>query len=388
MPDAPISTHHGFPPDSTRHAACTHLTMTRLFGAHRCYVCNCIPNIGWVYTCTQDHESLPRPTTDVCASSADLDHSSAIEETNSRAANQLSGWIVKAMANGHYTVEQVDIINAQKRKVNETIAALDHSDSTPSSPPGALTSLPFVGTKSRPPLRIITEAAGPKPILAAHEQLVTLRTSPFPECHWSCCHTCRPTYRERSWQSFEGVLARDTAAYAGPEFRERIVTDVKVARNLGLRKPHFRFDNSQEIRTKTSEDHNGVSPDNLFGQTDGEGDEQEGEDTGRGLRASAKRAFRGILLSRRRHSYSGSISKKSGKRSLRGGQETEKFDVKLWKENQLLRDAAKVRLPGEDGTDKLEFEREEVEVEEGVAVTEEAVDLGTADIIFSVSNKK
>ncbi len=62
----------------------------------------------------------------------------------------------------------------------------------------------------------------------------------------------------------------------------------------------------------------------------------------------------------------------------------EELDGNLWSEmsNQLLRDTAEGQLPGEGGMDDLELK--EVEVEEGVAVTEEALDLGTADIIISV----
>ena len=46
--------------------------------------------------------------------------------------------------------------------------------------------------------------------------------------------------------------------------------------------------------------------------------------------------------------------------------------------------ASHIKLPGHDGHDGLDAQAEEVDVEDGVAVTEEAVDIGTADIIMSV----
>ena len=57
-----------------------------------------------------------------------------------------------------------------------------------------------------------------------------------------------------------------------------------------------------------------------------------------------------------------------------------------WNSSGLLEHAAKTELPGEDGTESLDIDNSggEVVVENGVAVTEEAVDLKSADIIMSV----
>lgn len=366
--------------------------MTRLFGAYRCYICNCIPDIGWIYICTQDHESAPQPTSAMGTSMAEIEHPAANSEEDRRAADQLSGWIVKAIENGHYTVEHVELLEAQKRRVNETITALEqslrieHGHVTLSLPSGAPTSLPSVETNRRPPLRTLTDVAEAKSTLPVAEQLARLKINLFPECSWSCCHTCRPTYRDRSWQSLEGVLASNPTEYVSTDLGERRVTDVKVARNLGLRKPRLIFDSFDDLRTETSEEDGGVSLGNHIRQTDGESEEQEGNESSVGFRASVKRAFRGMLISRRRHSSSSGISKKSKRRASKEEGQTEEFDVRLWNEmnSQLLQDAVEVRLPGEDGLDGLDFKEGEVEVEEGVAVTEEAVDLRTADIIISV----
>lgn len=62
------------------------------------------------------------------------------------------------------------------------------------------------------------------------------------------------------------------------------------------------------------------------------------------------------------------------------------FDVALWRElnDETLHTASNVKLPGHDGMDGLEDQANEVEVGDGVAVTEEGVDMGTADIIMAV----
>lgn len=62
------------------------------------------------------------------------------------------------------------------------------------------------------------------------------------------------------------------------------------------------------------------------------------------------------------------------------------FDMALWRElnDETLHTASNVKLPGHDGLDGLEDQAKEVEVGDGVAVTEEAVDTGTADVIMAV----
>ena len=73
---------------------------------------------------------------------------------------------------------------------------------------------------------------------------------------------------------------------------------------------------------------------------------------------------------------------------VREEESTLDFDMDLWKElnENLLRVASNVRLPGCDGMDGLEAEAKtgEVEVGDGVAVMEESVGMGTADVIMAV----
>ncbi len=112
------------------------------------------------------------------------------------------------------------------------------------------------------------------------------------------------------------------------------------------------------------------------------------ESDSKGFRDSIKRAFRGMLSSSRRDPDH-SINNSRLRRKARLNKEEEdgvEFDMGMWHylNNELLKDASGVPLPGHDGMDGLNHEEGEVEVEDGVAVTEEGVDLGTADIIMSM----
>ena len=45
-------------PIQQRRMACTHLTMKRQYGDYSCMICRKIPDIGWIYICTQDEEEM------------------------------------------------------------------------------------------------------------------------------------------------------------------------------------------------------------------------------------------------------------------------------------------------------------------------------------------
>lgn len=395
MQHPPVSTPRALPSEATRRAACTHLTMTRLLGVYRCYVCDCIPNIGWVYTCTQDHEGELRLDAGMDTSPVDMERNARLQEKNDIAADQLSGWIVKAIEDGHYTAEQIEILKAQKRKVKETITALEDpfrvSNGKPavSLAPESSTTLPSIDSNPHLLPPVVTEAPETQSTHQTPEWAAQPRAKLFPDCRWKCCHACRPTYRDRSWQSLKGVLAGNMAPFTVEDFNNHRVTDANVARSLGLRNPPI-FDAFEDINVESTEEEENIFSDLDLRRANEQNEEREEDSSSKGFRASVKRAFRGMLMSRRRNSFSSHISAKSRKRSLRrDGEDGEEFDIGLWRDmnDELLQAAADIRLPG-DGMDGVEFEKEEVEVEGGVAVTEEAVDLRTADIIMSVQRKR
>ena len=112
------------------------------------------------------------------------------------------------------------------------------------------------------------------------------------------------------------------------------------------------------------------------------------EPESRGFRDSVKRAFRGMLSNRKRDSTASRDCARSPRKARFTEEEDDgvEFDMDLWRHlnDELLRQASGVPLPGHDGMDGLSHEEGEIEVENGVAVTDEGVDLGMADIIMSV----
>ena len=118
----------------------------------------------------------------------------------------------------------------------------------------------------------------------------------------------------------------------------------------------------------------------------------------RGFRNSLKRAFRDMLMSRRDSIASTStssvstakpsrhISRRARLREESSTDNPMESDLGMWerRSRELLEEASHVRLPGHDGHDGLDAQVEEVDVADGVAVTEEGVNTGTADIIMSV----
>ena len=136
------------PPLQQRKAACTHVNVTRLYGYFTCSHCGKFSDFGWVYRCTQDYhgqlppweggslpnimEPSPESTgVDGAMSSMEFDSSDHIENAkevvtgNPRTA--LKPWVEKAIAEGHYTSEQIELIKNQRQQVEDKIKEAETS---------------------------------------------------------------------------------------------------------------------------------------------------------------------------------------------------------------------------------------------------------------------
>ncbi len=319
----------------------------------------------------------------------------------------LNPWVEKAIKEGHYTPKQTAILRAQKRNVNDSIAAaeeqfkkaLNGDSMNPNQAPQSATS-PSVDANPHLPFPVINEVEEVPPVNDSQAKLKV-----FPHCKFRSCHNCRPTFRDRAWQVLEQIFAFDffTSMRYSSESR-RGVSDVEIVRKIGLHKtrptrpPLRRLDsiglysptssgNMVRTTSKTSKQSTAVMGFSTATDTVDISDAKT-EPESRGFRDSVKRAFRGMLSSRRRDS---SLSMNGSSSAHKGGFDDEDdgavdFDMGLWHRlnDELLRDASVVPLPGHDGMDGLSHEEGEIEVKDGVAVTEEGVDLGTADIIMSI----
>ncbi|KAL8727225.1 MAG: hypothetical protein Q9166_006189 [cf. Caloplaca sp. 2 TL-2023] len=390
------------PSVQTRRAACTHLTMERLYGDFDCNVCHRPSRWGWVYSCTQDEED---EITDPARNSV---------PSKPAWTADLTPWIQEAIAKGHYTADQIEKMVAQRQKVIDTIAASEaHFKKTQSQSSSNRTSV-RKSTSTSASVNVNPN----RPLSAVNEVLVSdldttqqsvgqstiTKTRIFPYCRYRACQICRPTYRDRTWQVLEDAFSTKTLP---PDLydidADRPVSDLNLLQYIGTRKakaprPPLRPLDSMGLYRVNAEGRLALDSGNTSGFLENVDSlaadlahvavaDRNTEADSKGFRDSVKRAFKGMLMSSRtRESWSSKNSKKSARKMEVPENDEAEFDLGLWREltEELLREAASIPLPGHDSKDGLETEEDEIEVQDGVAVTEEAVVTGTADIIMSV----
>ncbi|KAL8670971.1 MAG: hypothetical protein Q9168_004519 [Polycauliona sp. 1 TL-2023] len=387
------------PSIQSRRAACTHLTMERLYGDFECMVCHSPSRWGWLYSCTQDEQEdlLLQPTRN------------SIPSKPAWTAD-LAPWIQNAIVLGHYTAEQVEKMVAQRQKVLDTVAASEahfkkiqsasNRSSVRKSTSTTTTTTTSADASLHLPIPTIQEVVqvSPDPIRQSIDQSTPTKARIFPYCRYRACQICRPSYRDRTWQVFEDVF---TAKLLPPALYDvdvdRPLSRLDLVRNIGTRKARPRRPplrtldsmalygmNKQGRMVPNDEKASNLEPDGTLAS---DVSDERTELDSKGFRDSVKRAFKGMLISnRKRESWSSKYSKRSARNMDIPENDEAEFDLGLWKQmsEELLREAAAVPLPGHEGKDGLEAEDDEVEVQDGMAVTEEAVETGTADVIMSV----
>ncbi len=435
------------PSFATRRAACTHLTMERLYGDFTCNVCSRFSNFGWVYCCTQDDESVSSATAESISELSNLSYQhingcekeanavndlskplSAVEhdpklewEGGPMPTSELSPWIEKAVKDGHYTPEQVVKLRAQKQHVVDTAwAAINQFEQSQTkntaSPPQTPTTLLSVDANPHLPFPIINEVQEPiATTFPTANVALGQKTNPrmFPFCKFCACQLCRPTYRDRTWQIFEDVFEKEYQdPFIGYEDSNRPLASASIMSQIGLRPPRLpkrslqrsldsraiysRNEDGQVVLNNNNNDNGSCrKPADPTGSSTDIAD-MKVEAESKGFRESMKRAFKGMLMTRRPSSRS------ERKRKARDGtdstdEDVVEFDMGLWKEmnDELLREASCVPLPEKDSVEGLSKEAAKMNMGSvvrvagaggvgGVAVTEEAADLGMADVIMSV----
>lgn len=423
------------PSFATRRAACTHLTMERLYGDFTCNVCSRYSNFGWVYCCTQDRvpESYATPDSISEISSPLSQHVDgsgdkangfddlpmlppAVDEDprqggedESMPTAELSPWIEQAIKDGHYTPEQVAKLRAQKQHVVDTArAAIDQFEQSQTKdtnlPTHTPTTLQSVDANPHLPFPVINEVQE-RSVTSPPTGNATLALQPklrmFPFCRFCACQLCRPTHRDRAWQRLDDVFAKDhEIPFIDYEDSNRPMASASIMSKIGLRpprlprRPFLRTFDSKAFYSRNEDGHivfnnnNGSvhkSADPTNPSTDIADMKVEAES--KGFRESMKRAFKSMLMTRR--SSSRSIRKRKARDETdTSDEDAVEFDMGLWRKlnDELLKEASSVPLPGKDSIEGLSKELAEMGMKEvgGVAVTEEAADLGTADVIMSV----
>ena len=350
----------------------------------------------------------------------------------------ISPWMEKAIADGHYTSAQVSILRSQRQRVRECVAEAEDSlkrnrrpsfvesmgnwmtplpplvsllDAT-SSVAGGVVGNSLMSRDSFP------RTSSRSSISTASKRVSLRRTKITPDCTYKTCQLCRPTSRDRAWQCFDHVLNRTNTAIPNFLTDNRPLSDSNIVRTIGLFQPSSRSElldydsisdsgsDSQYERYVTPSTHHGSwtteELDDLKAKQDTtrpthgkENGKEPGEDVSipqqalhKGLRHTLRRTFHGMLTGTRRSSRRSTPSNLSAPSSqkIREEPEDEVVDKGLWwRQNLSTVDLVGMLTVGKENKEILEHgERGEVRVEDGIAVTEEGVDLGTADIIMQV----
>ena len=325
-----------------RRGACTHMRVERLYGPFKCPHCHLYPDLGWLWRCIDDFTPPQLATDEFPLSDPEVE--------------------------AHYTAGQIETLKAQKQAVADGIAHLDKSidDVISAMLPPAGQASPTVDATSATHLALAGTATQMAPGNVAN---LPSGLDAFTKCRWTCCHNCRPACIERSWLYLGDPSPADLRLHhPGNRNNNPPVSDVNIVRNLGLgNQPSESHDH--ENWTSSSSDY-GIPED---------------ENVKKGFRASIRKAFREMLSGRRQPASLPSDSAGSTHYNLPILEEAvEEYDEQVWREynEEMLYFAASVELPDEHGDDGLGFGSGEVEV--GVALTEEAVEGGTADIMTQV----
>ncbi|KIW86105.1 hypothetical protein Z517_01499 [Fonsecaea pedrosoi CBS 271.37] len=262
-----------------RRNPCTHMTMTRLYdpyGSFKCSLCHKHPNIGWLYRCTQDTGGF-LPESDFTDEPVIPKGRTLGRDVNNQS---LSNSIIKAIGQGQYTRQEVKKLIEQKERVRDLVLGQQEQDesrpttastfttasTTSSDADGTVASLPqstTFSTNSSTELDEEIKAAydwkelqkvwmsepsippptpRPQPSTPAHFPQQHARLPYIQPCTFKICPTCRPTYRERAYQSLNQVLNKPIEFPPDWELQNRRVSDARVVAKMGVPKlPQPRF---------------------------------------------------------------------------------------------------------------------------------------------------
>ncbi|KAF1999901.1 hypothetical protein P154DRAFT_546008 [Amniculicola lignicola CBS 123094] len=208
---------------------CTHINMDRVYGRDQyCYVCGREPSLGFLYICKQDDHYPPEGPRQQHGAGNPEESSS---ESGLRAELEeigLSPSVIRAAERGEYTPAQLQKLKVLKVEMKQAI-----SDTLQASQIHALAEQ----------LSNIDGASNSVPVATA-----TSNPTP-PACEFRACHTCRPYYRDRLYTSFEVVMNGNTSRLTHDDVEDPSCASILTFRTTQsdvdelskMRRPHRRF---------------------------------------------------------------------------------------------------------------------------------------------------
>ncbi|EGE04307.1 hypothetical protein TEQG_03337 [Trichophyton equinum CBS 127.97] len=171
-------------------AECTHVCASRVLDTERsfcCVRCGFSKKVRWVYVCTEDED---RALSDgfirgLAETGSDLPSEAQQQQEFELPLND---WMSKAIADGHYTEEEVATLKQQRAAVLEGMRMSTRREKS------ARCRAEQICSHVRDAVNeIISEHCGPV----------------VPECRRVYCLRCRPNYHERAWQSLNGLCSEN-----------------------------------------------------------------------------------------------------------------------------------------------------------------------------------
>ncbi|KAK4232178.1 hypothetical protein QBC38DRAFT_439473 [Podospora fimiseda] len=242
-----------------------------------------------------------------------------------------------------YTPQQIARILSQRDHVIEKIA--EERSSVPTNFNQAKTKYPY----------------DEKPWVPNHQQ----------ECQYKVCHRCHPVGREKSWVSLNGVLNGDVLPHIATGFSfsyigTRPCADVEIVKNLGCRPVPLPRDHPGRTSPPPGSESHSLTAVDIIEEHVNMSEEASLDDEPSGLSAytTAQEPSFGSLASRSPGYVSACFTPLP---------DTETEGTALLAEPRTVME--------ENGEEEKMFGSEPLEVIEGVALTEEGVESGTADIV-------
>lgn len=349
--------------------------------------------IGFVYRCVQDHAGiLPQ---------YDFTSSTTTTEQNFEPdwEVRLSDWMVEAIDRGEYTPNQVQKLVEQKIAVKRAILA----QSCPKTPPSSSSSVQSSNishsadnsTFSSIPTTLDEELCAADQderadlsLSNGSETEATPRVSvQLSICDFHCCHTCRPTYRERAWEILNKVVNEPCELPPSWELENRPISDARLLAQIGLSKPHDTYDDFQYLFTHEVDDKLSTQADETKSGRENALTRQRSHDFRH--KSEFEQAVRNVIdlgaeESGFANQHSRHVSSSSGHDSLIRASRSLLFMRSVSGPASSHESATTGASTSQLSLTNTITKSGEVEVEDGVAVTEEGINLGHADIIMQV----
>jgi len=236
--------------------------MNRLHGNHTCHLCGQIPDLGFVYSCQQDH--LPRLRSGLKGDGTLPllpDHGTYFEDKAELARSLgMSPSVVRQMRAGEYSHEQTEVLFAQRRYVIAIIKQAQNA-AIKTSMNGTSTTAPLDTDRTSGPAPVegIIASAGLRISSLGHRaemspppihSVATLHNTPTDsvtttptkktkkgKCNLQVCHACRPFFQDRVPMSVEAVLNNEIPVMSENDMNALPVRNANILRDIGLRSP-------------------------------------------------------------------------------------------------------------------------------------------------------